>query len=245
MENSKNKRLIVAIDGTSASGKGTLAKKIASYYQIPHLDTGKLYRAVALTILLDNGEKKIGNEEEVARYCGGDIEKYLNDERITSEEVGKLASIIAGYPKVRNALIKYQRDFAYNPNNKGAVLDGRDIGSVICPDATIKFFVSADLQIRTERRLNELKNKGILLNFDEVYNSLSERDERDKNREIAPLIILSDAIILDSSDKKPNELLEIAVSNIDKIFCPAWNLYKRCPYKFDIIFQHNFIFYWN
>ncbi len=188
------KKLVIAIDGPSASGKGTLAKKLAAHFGLPYLNTGALYRLVALRVLqqkidLQNFEEFIPNlvsniSESVSQ---GDLENEI----LFGEDVGSVASIIAKNPKLRAALFNFQRDFVSSP--KGAVLDGRDTTTVIAADADFKFFVTADVEIRAQRRFAQLQT-----NYDEILLQLKKRDENDLNRKDAPLTIAKDAVVIDN-----------------------------------------------
>ncbi len=183
------KPLIIAIDGPSASGKGTLAKMLAAHFNLPYLNTGALYRLLALRVI----EQKI-DQENVEELVKNISEKDLENEKLFSEDVGAVASAIAKNPKIRAALFDFQRNFAQS--KKGAVLDGRDTTTVICPDADYKFFVTADVEIRAKRRFNQLKTTA----YEEILAQLKKRDENDLNRQDAPLKIASDAHIINNEN---------------------------------------------
>lgn len=183
------------MDGPAASGKGTIARALASHFGLPHLDTGALYRAAALNLWRWGGDP--ASAFEAVRACG-DIAANLQDPELRSEPVSKIASRISAYPAVREALLKRQREFAKQPG--GAVLDGRDIGTVIAPDADVKLFVTASEEIRAQRRVRELLERGMPTHFDDVLCDLRARDSRDSSRESAPLAQAEDAIVLDTSD---------------------------------------------
>ena len=183
------KPLIIAIDGPSASGKGTLAKMLAAHFNLPYLNTGALYRLLALRVI----EQKI-DQENVEELVKNISEKDLENEKLFSEDVGAVASAIAKNPKIRAALFDFQRNFAQS--KKGAVLDGRDTTTVICPDADYKFFVTADVEIRAKRRFNQLK----MTAYEEILAQLKKRDENDFNRQDAPLKIASDAHIINNEN---------------------------------------------
>ena len=183
------KPLIIAIDGPSASGKGTLAKMLAAHFNLPYLNTGALYRLLALRVI----EQKI-DQENVEELVKNISEKDLENEKLFSEDVGAVASAIAKNPKIRAALFDFQRNFAQS--KKGAVLDGRDTTTVICPDADYKFFVTADVEIRAKRRFNQLKTTA----YEEILAQLKKRDENDLNRQDAPLKIASDAHIINNGN---------------------------------------------
>jgi cytidylate kinase len=186
--------MIIAVDGPAASGKGTIARALAAHYKLAHLDTGLLYRAVGLTVL-DHGHDPLVESDALAA-CHFD-EKLLTDPRLRDDEVGKAASMVSGFPSVRGALIDRQRAFANQPG--GAVLDGRDIGTVIAPDADAKLFVRATSQIRARRRHDELVRLGSTLSFDRVLADIKARDLRDSTRSAAPMRQAADAVLLDTS----------------------------------------------
>lgn len=188
--------MIVAIDGPAASGKGTLAKRVAAHYGLPHLDTGLLYRAVARDALasaidLDDAAGAAGVAEalEVAT---------LADPDLRTAEIGEAASRVARHPAVRTVLLAYQRTFASAA--QGAVLDGRDIGTVICPGADVKLFVSATPEVRALRRFLELTGRGVDISQEAVLADIRARDERDSTRGTAPLVQAKDAVLLDTSN---------------------------------------------
>ncbi len=190
------KNLIIAIDGPSASGKGTLAKKIAAHFNVPYLNTGALYRLVALRVM-ERGITPAEFEEHILELVKNISESDLEPEELFSEKVGAVASIIAKNPKLRAALFNFQKNFVRESKEKngGAVLDGRDTTTVICPDADYKFFVTADVEIRARRRFNQLQT-----NFDEILAQLKKRDENDLNREDAPLKIADGAVVIDNGN---------------------------------------------
>jgi CMP/dCMP kinase len=187
--------MIIAIDGPAASGKGTLARRVAAHFGYPCLDTGLLYRAVARDCLAA-GEPL---DDIAAATCAAQRldPASLDDEGLRAPGVGDSASIVAKIPEVRAALLQFQRDFASNP--PGAVLDGRDIGTVVCPDATVKIFVTADLAVRASRRHAELTAKGEQLALERVIAVIRGRDERDSGRADAPMKPASDAHVLDTT----------------------------------------------
>ncbi len=188
--------MIIAIDGPAASGKGTLGKRLAHHYGYRHLDTGVIYRAVAKA-LLDAGADLADEERAVAAALEFDPEKF-GDPVLKTQEVGNAASVISAIPRVREALVNFQRQFAADP--PGAVLDGRDIGTVICPDADVKIFVVADAAVRARRRTLEARSRGEAADEALVLADILRRDERDCNRPIAPLRPASDAHVLDNSN---------------------------------------------
>ena len=186
--------MIIAVDGPAASGKGTIARALAAHYGLPHLDTGLLYRAVALNVLRLELDPAV--EADGVAACDFD-DALLAEPELRSDAIGKAASVVAAHPLVRAALIQRQRRFAQQPG--GAVLDGRDIGTVIAPDATVKLFVKATPHIRARRRHAELRAGGSDISIDRVLADIRARDERDSRRATAPLMMASDAVILDTS----------------------------------------------
>ncbi len=187
--------MIIAIDGPAASGKGTLGKRLAHHYGFRHLDTGVIYRAVAKA-LLDAGVDFTDEARAVAAAMELDPEKFGNP-ALKTQIVGEAASVVSAIPKVREALVNFQRQFAAGP--PGAVLDGRDIGTVICPYADVKIFVVADPKVRARRRTLEAKARGEDADEALVLADILKRDERDQNRAIAPLKAAPDAHLLDNS----------------------------------------------
>lgn len=185
---------MIAVDGPAASGKGTIARALAAHFGLPHMDTGALYRAVALNLWRWGGDP--GNAFEAVRACE-DIGSNLEDPELRSEPVSKIASRISAYPAVREALLRRQRDFAAQP--RGAVLDGRDIGTVIAPAADAKLFVTASSDVRAQRRVRELLERGMAAHHEDVLCDLEARDARDFGRQAAPLAQADDAILLDTS----------------------------------------------
>ena len=192
--------MIVAIDGPAASGKGTIAKKLAEYFNLSYLDTGILYRAVALQMLTKGmNEKDSQSAEKVARQVSIDS---IDHTGIRTRAVSDLASKIATIPGVREELLDRQRRFAQNPDpgKDGAILDGRDIGTVVCPHADFKIFIMADLEIRAKRRWKELLQSDPTVIYCEVLEEMRSRDERDTNRKDAPLAVTSGALVIDTSN---------------------------------------------
>jgi cytidylate kinase len=186
---------IIAVDGPAASGKGTIARAIARHLGLPHMDTGLLYRAVGLTLWRWGGDP--ASEFEALRACQ-ELGFDPQDPELRSEPVSRFASSISAYPSVRNALLERQRDFAGQP--EGAVLDGRDIGTVIAPEADVKLFVTASAEVRAQRRLRELLQRGMTAHYEDVLADIRARDARDSGREFAPLKQAPDAILLDTSE---------------------------------------------
>ena len=193
--------MIVAIDGPAASGKGTIAKKLAEYFNLSYLDTGILYRAVALQMLTKGmNEKDSQSAEKVARQVSI---ASIDHTGIRTQAVSDLASKIAAIPSVRQELLDRQRRFAQNPDpgKDGAILDGRDIGTVVCPHADFKIFIMADLEIRAKRRWKELLQSDPTVIYCEVLEEMRSRDERDTNRKDAPLAVTLGALVIDTSNK--------------------------------------------
>ena len=189
---------VIAIDGPAASGKGTLARRIAQALGFAHLDTGTLYRAVGLAVLKRNEDP--ADAEAATRAVQALDLSLLEDPGLRSAETGVAASKVAAIPAVRDALFTFQRNFAANPpGGRGAVLDGRDIGTVICPDATVKLFVTATSEIRAKRRFVELRNQGSTRTEEDVVADIRSRDARDAGRAVAPLRQAPDAHLLDTS----------------------------------------------
>jgi cytidylate kinase len=191
--------MIIALDGPAASGKGTLARRLARYFNLAHLDTGGLYRAAALHALEARGDPADPGIAEAAarRVRAAD----LADARLREERVARAASVVAAIPAVRQALLAFQRDFAQHPPGGalGAVLDGRDIGTVVCPEADAKLFVTAGLEARAQRRFKELRASGTDAIYELVLQDMKDRDARDSRRRTAPLVPAGDAFVLDTT----------------------------------------------
>jgi cytidylate kinase len=203
--------LVIAVDGPAASGKGTIARALAKHYALPHMDTGMLYRAVALNLWRWGGDP--ASEFEALRACDM-MSIDPADEELRSEPVSRIASSISAYPSVRTALLERQQEFAGQPG--GAVLDGRDIGTVIAPDATVKLFVTASPEVRAQRRVRELLERGMPGHYDDVLADIRARDERDSTREVAPLKQAPDAILLDTSELDIDEAIAEAVRLVEE-----------------------------
>lgn len=197
---------VIAVDGPAASGKGTIARAIARELGLPHMDTGLLYRAVALNLWRWGGDPS--SEFEALRACN-DLGLDLDDPELRTEPVSKFASSISAYPSVRAALRERQEEFAGQPG--GAVLDGRDIGTVIAPNADVKLFVTASAEVRAQRRLRELLQRGMKAHYEDVLVDIRSRDARDSGREVAPLRQATDAILLDTSDFDVDEAIAEAL----------------------------------
>ena len=212
----KKNRIIIAVDGPAASGKGTLSKLLAKNFGFAHMDSGKLYRVAALYII----ENKINpkNQKEVLQNIG-DINFYnlIGSSKLLSDEVGKIASIIANYKSLRDHLLKIQRDFVYikNKDKLGVIIDGRDIGTVVLPEANIKFFVTATLETRIERRCKELLSLGYNIIKRHVEQEMRNRDQRDKQRTHSPLLAARDAILLDTTNLEAEASYALAKKHIE------------------------------
>jgi cytidylate kinase len=203
--------MIIAVDGPAASGKGTIARALAAHYGLPHMDTGLLYRATALNLLELGGDP----ESEFAAARATDLSQIrFDDPELKTETVGGIASRISAYPLVREALIERQRAFATQAG--GAVLDGRDIGTVIAPEAEAKLFVTARPEVRARRRFAELKAAGLDIHLADVLADIHARDARDTGRDAAPLAQAADAILIDTSDMAPDEAVAAAIAAVER-----------------------------
>jgi CMP/dCMP kinase len=210
-KNSPKRTIVIAVDGPAASGKGTIAKALARHFGLPHMDTGQLYRAVALNLFRFGGDP--GSEFEAMRACDlGSVS--LDDPDLRSEVVGSIASRISAYPSVREKLLDRQRNFAAQTG--GAVLDGRDIGTVIAPDADVKLFVTASVEVRARRRVAELLARGMPAHLDDVVIDLKARDNRDASRDAAPMTQADDAILLDTSELDIDAAIASAIDLTEK-----------------------------
>lgn len=204
--------LVVAIDGPAASGKGTIAKAIAAHFGLPHLDTGLLYRATALTL---RQQGKSGTDVEAAVQAARTLRiDGLDDNALRGGDIGEAASVVAAIAQVRTALVDLQRNFASNA--KGAVLDGRDIGSFICPDAPVKIFVTATAEERAKRRTLELAKRGETTSYEAVLADIKKRDERDSNRSAAPLMMAGDAVLLDNTHLDAAQSIAAGIAIVEK-----------------------------
>jgi cytidylate kinase len=201
---------VIAVDGPAASGKGTIARALASHYGLPHMDTGLLYRAAALNLWRWGGDP--GNEFEAVR-AAQELNLDAGDPELRSEPVSKIASAISAYPEVRAVLLARQQEFARRPG--GAVLDGRDIGTVIAPEAEVKLYVTASAEVRAERRMREIESRGMHAHYDDVLADIHARDERDSNREAAPLKQAPDALRLDTSELNVEEAIAEALRLVE------------------------------
>jgi cytidylate kinase len=204
--------MIIAIDGPAASGKGTLGRRLAAHYGLRHLDTGLLYRAVAKAVL-DGG--KPATDVPAATAAAKALEPATFDEAaLKGPAIGEAASLVSAIPEVRAALVTFQRDFAAKP--PGAVIDGRDIGTVICPDAPVKLFVTASTEVRADRRYRELLERGVDTIKPRVLAEMAERDRRDSERAAAPLKAAPDAWLLDTSDMDADAAFAAALAFIER-----------------------------
>lgn len=197
--------MIIAVDGPAAAGKGTIARALAQHFGYHFLDTGTLYRRVGLAVL-----KSAGDATEIARSLN---DSPYDDAELRTEEVGAMASVVASIPAVRQALLAYQREFA--DRAPGAVLDGRDIGTVVCPAAQVKIYVTASPEVRAKRRWEELKSLGMDAGFSTTLDEIRIRDERDSSRAVAPLLPAPDATIIDTSDMTIEAAVAAAVRVVE------------------------------
>lgn len=202
---------VIAIDGPAASGKGTLARRLAEHYALPHLDTGLLYRAVGCA-LLDEGLRLTDVDAAEAAARGLSLTDF-DEARLRSREMGEAASVVGAIPEVRAALIDMQRAFAARA--EGAVLDGRDIGTVICPSARVKIFVTATPETRAQRRALELASRGEPVDYVAILEDVKKRDARDRDRASAPLKAADDAVTLDTSELDREEAFAAALAIIE------------------------------
>lgn len=205
--------MIIAIDGTLASGKGTIARRLSRWYGLAHMDTGRLYRATGVAAL-----NRGVDFEDPAALAEVALSLDLNDydeDQLRTAEAGQAASKVAAVPAVRAALLELQRAFANQP--KGAVLDGRDIGTVVCPDADVKLWVDASVETRATRRWKELSEKGETLSLDEMIAQLKERDERDRNRSDAPMVAAADSVLIDTTHLTIDAAVDKARAAVDAV----------------------------
>lgn len=202
--------MVVAVDGPAASGKGTLARRLADHFGFAYLDTGSLYRAVGFAVLQSGGDP---SDESTAEAAARALDvALLNDARLRTDQVAQAASKVAAIPAVRAALLDFQRRFAAQPPGgaAGAILDGRDIGTVVCPDADRKMFVTASVEVRARRRFKELHEKGLDVIESAVLQDMVDRDARDAGRSVAPLAPAEDAVVIDTSDFDADEVFALA-----------------------------------
>ncbi|MBX7534081.1 (d)CMP kinase [Qipengyuania sp. GH1] len=202
--------MIIAVDGPTASGKGTIAKALAAHFGLPHLDTGLLYRAVGRQVFLDGGDPDDAGDALAAVSFPDSL---LGDPHLRNEETGGLASRVSIHPPVRQALYDRQRSFATQAG--GAVLDGRDIGTVIAPEAQAKLFVTASVEARARRRFLEMRERGVEVTLAAIEDDLQRRDERDRNRDVAPLVPAPDAMVIDTSALGKEEAIAAAIHAVE------------------------------
>ncbi|MBV7260146.1 (d)CMP kinase [Erythrobacter crassostreae] len=201
--------MIIAVDGPTASGKGTIAKRLAEHFGIPHLDTGLLYRAVGRQVALNGGDPDDASDALKACKFSDDL---LGEAILRSEDTGSMASRVSVHPEVREALFERQRAFAMQPG--GAVLDGRDIGTIIAPDADVKLFITAGVQERARRRWLEMTDRGIDIQLADVEADIAKRDARDINRSDAPLKAAPDALVIDTTSFNRDEAFETVLDAV-------------------------------
>lgn len=202
--------MIIAVDGPTASGKGTIAKALAAHFGLPHLDTGLLYRAVGRQVMLNGGD---ADKPDDALAACAFPDSLLGDPELRTEESGGLASRVSIHPAVRQALYERQRAFATQPG--GAVLDGRDIGTVIAPDADVKLFVTASVSSRARRRWLEMQGRELDLTLDEIERDIARRDARDINRTDAPLRAADGALVIDTTHFNRDQAIEAAIEAVE------------------------------
>jgi cytidylate kinase len=206
--------MIIAIDGPAAAGKGTLAKRLAAHFDLAFLDTGRLYRAVGYAVLQAGDDPSDPQAAVAAARALDPLNIDTGD--LYTEQVAEAASVVAAIPDVRKELLAFQRKFALDPpgGKSGAVLDGRDIASVVFPDATYKFFVTASAQVRAKRRFKELQENGVESTYAAVLADIEQRDQRDRTRKVSPLKVV-DARVIDTSDRTPDAVFEEALAHIE------------------------------
>lgn len=218
------KNMIITIDGPAAAGKGTLAAALAAKYNLAYFDTGMVYRAVGLQIVLEGLD--VNDEIEATRIASEltfvKMMELSKNKDFRTDIGGQAASIVSAHPKVRSALLKMQQDFSYNPTfadgtpAPGAIYDGRDTGTVVCPNADVKFFITANSEVRAKRRFDEFVQKGIDTTFEKVLSDMLARDKRDSERATAPLKPADDALIFDTSHLNIQQVAEEAIQQIEK-----------------------------
>ena len=206
--------MIIAIDGPAAAGKGTLARRLAKHLGYDFLDTGSLYRGVGLQVLRAGGDPA---DPAAAKAAAEHLDlNLLADPDLRGEGAARAASLVAAQPAVRAALLDFQRQFAHRPpGGMGAVLDGRDVGTVVCPGATVKLFITASLEARARRRLAELQAGGRAAIWEAVLQDMRDRDARDSRRDVAPLKPAEDAVVIDTTSLSPDQVFEAAKAIVD------------------------------
>lgn len=211
--------LVIAVDGPAASGKGTLSRRLCSYYGLAYLDTGTLYRGVGWLMLTRNLDPR--HEEEAAKVARAFRVDQIETADIRTPDVSRASSIVAAQKAVRDALLDFQREFAAAPPNgqKGAVLDGRDIGTVVCPDARVKFYISATPEERAMRRWKELEKRDTAVSYEAVLDDIKRRDARDSGREEAPMRPATDAHFIDTTEMDADAVFARACRLIDRALC--------------------------
>ena len=204
--------MIIAIDGPAAAGKGTIAERLALHYRLPYLDTGLLYRATG-TEMAERG-LDLGDGDSAGQIAATIEPARFSDRQLRGRAAGELASRVAVHKEVRVALLQFQRDFANRPG--GAVLDGRDIGTAVCPQADVKIFVTASSEVRARRRTDELRANGRTIGYERILGEIIERDARDSSRTLAPLQPAADAYLLDTTDKDIETAFRAAVDIVER-----------------------------
>lgn len=217
--------IVIAIDGPAAAGKGTLGLRLEQHFKLAKLDTGLLYRATGFKVLSQGGDPEDPTQAEAAARALDPAE--LNNPQLRTDEAAQAASKVSAIPGVRAALLDFQRNFAQNPPKladgsaaQGAILDGRDIGTTVCPDAQVKLFVTASTEIRAKRRFKELRDRGLEAIYARVLDDMKERDARDTSRSASPLVAAADALQLDTSDMDADQAFAAALD-----FIAAKNLF--------------------
>lgn len=205
--------MLIAVDGPAASGKGTIARRLARHLDLPYLDTGLLYRGVAQAVLQKGQDP--GNPAQAVQAARALVLEALDDETLRSAAVGAAASVVAAIAEVRAVLLEVQKNFAAQP--QGAVLDGRDIGTVICPHADLKLFVTASSEVRAHRRFLELQKRGEVVEEAGVLSDIRQRDERDSNRAAAPLVKADDAVLLETSNLDIEAAFRAALTEVERV----------------------------